>query len=76
MVAGSLFYAQDLFAADAVYHQACGVNFRTNKHIPRQYSTSGQFGSKKIKLSRLGTPEDSLQAEAFSKVADFLVKKR
>lgn len=30
-------YAQDLHAADAVYHQACSVNFRTGKQVPLQH---------------------------------------
>ena len=71
MVAGRLSYAQDLFAASAAYHQSYNVNLRMNKQIPQQYNTDGKFGSKKAKPSRT---EDSLQAEAFSKFADILVK--
>ncbi|CAC5398049.1 unnamed protein product [Mytilus coruscus] len=33
-VRGRLESVSDLFAADAVYHQACSVNFRTCKNIP------------------------------------------
>jgi len=37
IVLGRLQYAQDLHAADAVYHQICSVNFRTGKQ-------TGYFG--------------------------------
>ena len=37
IVLGRLEYAQDLHAADAVYHQACSVNFRTGKQVPLQH---------------------------------------
>ena len=37
IVLGRPEYAQDLHAADAVYHQACSVNFRTGKQVPQQY---------------------------------------
>ena len=42
IVLGRLEYAQDLHAADVVYHQACSVNFRTGKQVPLQhYSDDG-----------------------------------
>ena len=34
-VRGRIGYVNDLHAADAVYHQACSVNFRTHKQIPQ-----------------------------------------
>ncbi|CAG2187279.1 unnamed protein product [Mytilus edulis] len=37
-VTGRLEFARDLHAADANYHQSCGVNFRTNKHVPQAFS--------------------------------------
>ena len=36
-VRGRLEFAHDLRAADAVYHQACSVNFRTEKQILRMH---------------------------------------
>jgi len=27
-------YANDLYAADAMYHQICSINFRTRRQIP------------------------------------------
>ena len=35
IVLGRLEYAQDLHAADAVYHQACSVNFHTGEQVPK-----------------------------------------
>ncbi|VDI50402.1 Hypothetical predicted protein [Mytilus galloprovincialis] len=35
---GRLQSISDLHAADALYHQACSVNFRTNKKIPLTFS--------------------------------------
>ena len=70
IVLGRLEYAQDLHAADAVYHQACSVNFRTGKKIPRQHcSDDSTEGSKR---PRKGRPVDSAKAMAFLKVAQFL----
>jgi len=37
IVLGRLEYAQDLHAADAVYHQACSVNFRTGEQVFEQH---------------------------------------
>ena len=52
----------DLFAADAVYHQVCSVNFRTNKSIPHQFATE------ECPQAKRGRP----QKEAFLKVAAYL----
>ena len=57
----------DLFAADAVYHQVCSVNFRTNKSIPRQFITTEEHSH-----TKRGRPKDSVQMEAFLKVAAYL----
>ena len=56
----------DLFAADAVYHQVCSVNFRTNKSIPHQ------FAMEECPQAKRGRPQDSSQKEAFLKVAAYL----
>ncbi|CAG2217992.1 unnamed protein product [Mytilus edulis] len=37
-IQGRLQSISDLHAADALYHQACSVNFRTNKKIPLAFS--------------------------------------
>ncbi|XP_045211013.2 uncharacterized protein LOC123562441 [Mercenaria mercenaria] len=37
IVACRLVYVIDLFAADAVYHQSCNVNFRTGRQIPKAF---------------------------------------
>lgn len=51
IVLGRLQYAQDLHAADTVYHQSCSVNFRTGKRIPKQYNSDSNDdkGVKKTK---------------------------
>jgi hypothetical protein len=59
----------DLHAADAVYHQACSVNFRTGRQIPQQHKGSDEIIPKRIKLGR---PQDTTQAHAFMKVITFL----
>jgi hypothetical protein len=60
----------DLHAADAVYHNACSVNFRNvGKQIPQQFLSKDERSSKRMKLGR---PKGVSQAEAFIKVIDFL----
>ena len=67
---GRLEYAQDLHAADAVYHQACNVNFRTGKQVPQKYGTDGnENGPKRLWQGR---PVDTAKTTAFLKVAQFL----
>jgi len=65
-VRGRLEYAQDLHAADAVYHQACNVNFRTGKQVPKKLDNNAAS-----KLPK-GRPKDSSKCTAFFKVAQFL----
>ena len=66
-IKGRVLFTKDLHAADAVYHQAYSVNFRTGKNIPQltEYDNSS-------KKQRVGRPEDSLRAEAFQKFTLFL----
>ena len=45
-------YVQDLFAADAVYHPQCSINFRTGRQIPQQFICPESQPSKKIKQGR------------------------
>jgi hypothetical protein len=67
-VKGRINSVNDLFAADAVYHQVCSVNFRTNKSIPRQ------FTSEHPSQAKLGRPRDTSQVEAFLKVTEYLLE--
>ena len=55
----------DLHAADAVYHQACSVNFRTGKQVPQKFQSNEAVTPKRIKLGR---PQDEVQKDAFRKV--------
>ena len=68
-VRGRIGYVKDLYAADAVYHQACSANFRTIKQIPQKYIPSQLRSSKQAKVGR---PADEVQAEAFLKVMAYL----
>ena len=60
-VQGKLEFAQDLHAADAVYHQACSVNFRTGKQILEKHGNDTD--SKHAK----GRPTDTVKTKAFFK---------
>ena len=54
----------DLPAADAVYHQTCNVNFRTNRQLPQLYETDELFAAKKGKVGR---PQNEEKKQAFVK---------
>ena len=71
MVLGRQEYAQDLHAADAVYHQACSVNFHTGKQVPLQHC-SDDGSDKDTKRPWQGRPDDTGKATAFLKVVKFL----
>ena len=47
MVKGRLECCHDLFPSDAVYHQQCNVNFRTNKGTPKTLLYDDQVSAKK-----------------------------
>ena len=66
LVLGRIKAVNDLPAADALYHQRCSVNFRTAKGIPCVYRSDETASSAK------GRPVDSMQAEAFTKVVEYL----
>ncbi|GFN73859.1 hypothetical protein PoB_000036500 [Plakobranchus ocellatus] len=66
-VKGRIEYAQDLHAAEAVYHQQCNINFSAGRNIPLAFQAHGSEG--KIKKGR---PEDEDRHTAFSKVISFL----
>ena len=60
--------AHGLHAADAIYHKACDINFRTLRQIPTGFRKE-KLCTKKVKLGRL---EELDRTEAFLKVAKFL----
>ena len=51
-----------------MYHQACSVNFRTGKQIPKKHGKDTD--SKRAK----GRPMDTVKSKAFLKVTEFLVE--
>ena len=63
-------YAQDLHAADTVYHQQCSSNFRTGKQIPQPYDS--EFLSDPKKKKHQGWPYDLKRTEAFLQLANYL----
>jgi hypothetical protein len=63
-------HLRDFHAADAVYHQACSVNFRTGKQIPKQYCTDTD--GVESKRARQGRPVNNARIEAFLSVARYL----
>ena len=74
-VKGSVIFAHDLPAADAVYHNSCNINFRTGKQVPRIFQKATEQGTKKSKRTSVcasGRPKNSLKAEAFAAVAEYL----
>jgi 5'-3' exonuclease len=66
-VKGRVLFAQDLHAADAVYHQACSVNFRTGKGVPQFVDVESLSKKRKV-----GRPSDTVRADAFQRVTSFL----
>ena len=67
-VKGRIEYAQDLHAADTIYHQICSTNFRTGRDIPMVHQPNRE--SKK----KCGRPLDTNKEEAFLKVIQYLEK--
>ena len=66
-VLGRIRAVNDLPAADAVYHNQCSVNFRTNRGIPKAYRPSSEAES-----SAVGRPVDARRGEAFIKITEYL----
>ncbi|CAG2255285.1 unnamed protein product [Mytilus edulis] len=66
-VLAKLEYAQDLPAADAIYHQKCSVNFRTGKNIPIG-------GTPEQKRKKQGRPDHTEANTAFLKTMDYLLE--
>ncbi|CAC5381294.1 unnamed protein product [Mytilus coruscus] len=65
-IQGRLQSISDLHAADALYHQACSVNFRTNKKIPLAFSSA----PKKKENSSRGRP--AAYEEYFLNIVEYL----
>ena len=63
-------YVQDLFAAEAVYHKQCRVNFSTQRQIPVKYIPDEYTNP--TKQAKRGRNKDSIKYDAFLKVAEYL----
>ena len=59
-------HAIDLPAADAMYHQLCNVNFRTDRNIPVKYSAHTN-----VKRRSLSRPIDEKKLSAFHMTIDW-----
>ena len=68
VVRARILHVHDLPAADAIYHQACSVNFRTKKQVPMQFASE----QPDVKKRKIGRPPDEEKNDAFFKVARFL----
>lgn len=74
-VQGRIIFTHDLHAADAVYHDICNINFRTGKQVPRIFQRGTEQSTTKcrrVSVSAIGRPKDSLKSEAFKAVAEYL----
>jgi len=68
VVRARIMHVYDLPAVDAIYHQACSVNFRTGKQIPKIYASN----EPKCKREKKGRPQDEERSEAFLNITKFL----
>ena len=64
-------FAQDLHAADALYHNQCNINFRTNKSISVAFRRSTEVQTAGVQKGR---PEDATRAEAFTQVVRYFAE--
>ena len=62
-IRGRIEFAQDLHAADVIYHQVCSINFRTGKQVPSTFQATSEE-----KKRRIGRPIDTAKEHAFIKV--------
>ena len=65
-VKAHILHVHNLHAADAVYHQACSVNFHTKMQMP-----TAQFDTEASKRSKLGRLQEDKRIEAFLEVASY-----
>lgn len=68
-VAARIAFAHDVRAADAVYHEACSVSFRTGRQIPRRHSLDGEDT---VYTGKRGRPKEIDRQVAFLEVAHYL----
>ncbi|XP_021362244.1 uncharacterized protein LOC110456045 [Mizuhopecten yessoensis] len=66
-VKGRIEYAADLYAADALYHQSCSVNFRTFRQVPQEFSPQ-------TKKQRTPVGRPSAKRESFIYATEYLVQ--
>lgn len=71
VVRGRMEFAQELHAADAVYHNKWNVNFRTDRAIPKAFRS---YGKGEVKPRPACRPEDPDRADAFLKVAEYFAE--
>lgn len=64
-VQSRLLSVNDLPAADAIYHQACSVNFRKGDPIPKKYRDDSQD---ELRCKPLGRPAEKEKHDAFLEV--------
>ena len=64
-VEGRISCISDLFAADAIYHHTCNVNFRTDKSLPHQVDSREETITKKENTTSAGRPIVPTKWEAF-----------
>ena len=65
-------FVQDLHTADALYHNQCNNNFRTNnKRIPLAFRRSTKMPTADVQKGR---PEDAAWAEAFTQVVRYFAE--
>lgn len=65
-VSARIEFATDLPAVDAIYHQTCNVNFRTNRDIPKYFQPDVE------KTPTRGRPTDQDACTAFMTVIEYL----
>lgn len=70
-VSGRLAFAEDLPAADALYHQQCSVNFRTGRMLPLQHDIENSLRLEQHHLLP-GRPQHSERHNSFMHVISYL----
>ena len=68
-VKGRVSFANDLHAADAVYHVACDAAFRSGNSLPKKFSDNYSESST---TSFSGRPVSNVKEKAFNDVIDYL----
>ena len=68
-VKGRIAYANDLHAADAVYHTLCDSAFRNGKSFPKKYKNESSSVEPPVKC---GKPVNVDRTTAFNHVVEYL----